>query len=339
MEKIITKDNLSKLIEKLVTEHDVFAPVGDESYSQFRLIKRLDEANLELINTTKPLKELFLPQSEKLFSVSGSGENLAIEPKKPLERKRVIIGAKSCDVKGVELLTKVYEGGTEPDELFSERRKNTLVIGSSCITPGDTCFCKELGINPFEEEGMDLVLIKINGKYFLKSKTKQGGEFLEKFKEYFGGTSPEEIEKKKKLEEKINAGKNNIIDINTIKSFLDKSENDPVWDELSDICVGCGICTYLCPVCQCFDIHDERKNENFCARFRTWDTCQFPDFTQMAGGHNPRGKKKQRIRQRILHKFKYYLENFATAGCTGCGRCIQLCPVNIDILELLKKFK
>jgi ferredoxin len=71
------------------------------------------------------------------------------------------------------------------------------------------------------------------------------------------------------------------------------------------------------------------------ARCRVWDTCQFPEYTLHAGGHNPRTTKHSRVRNRVLHKFNYYPKNFKVFGCVGCGRCTSKCPVNIDLLETL----
>ena len=57
------------------------------------------------------------------------------------------------------------------------------------------------------------------------------------------------------------------------------------------------------------------------------DSCQHGDFTRMAGGHNPRAKRHSRLRQRVLHKFAYIPErNDGAYGCTGCGRCAEVCP-------------
>ena len=72
-------------------------------------------------------------------------------------------------------------------------------------------------------------------------------------------------------------------------------------------------------------------------RYRCRDTCQFEDFTLMGMGHNPRTTQLPRSRQRLLHKFRYQHEQFGVVGCTGCGRCVELCPVNIDIRDVLTR--
>ncbi len=109
-----------------------------------------------------------------------------------------------------------------------------------------------------------------------------------------------------------------------------------MWGDLTETCLGCGVCTYLCPTCHCFDICDEAATAAG-ERIRVWDSCQFPLFTQEASGANPRPSGKERFRQRIMHKFSYLPKERDMAGCVGCGRCVAECPVNLDIREVLEK--
>ena len=110
----------------------------------------------------------------------------------------------------------------------------------------------------------------------------------------------------------------------------------PFWDDVGFACINCGTCTYLCPTCWCFDIQDEVLGTQG-DRIRNWDSCMFPLFTLHGSGHNPRDKKVQRVRQRFMHKLKYYVDKYNNGvQCSGCGRCVRYCPVNIDIQAFLK---
>jgi ferredoxin len=112
--------------------------------------------------------------------------------------------------------------------------------------------------------------------------------------------------------------------------------DSPQWEELARACLGCGACTYLCPSCHCFDITDEITGQSPLRgeRVRTWDNCQFPDFTMHTSGHNPRDTLGARLRQRVAHKLLYFVENHNMQQCTGCGRCITHCPVGIDFVKV-----
>jgi ferredoxin len=111
------------------------------------------------------------------------------------------------------------------------------------------------------------------------------------------------------------------------------------WDLLAERCLGCRVCAYVCPTCRCFDVRDEvverRANYARYDRLRCWDACTGPNYRVTAGGHNPRPTKGARLRNRFFCKFYYMMKDYGADGCVGCGRCIESCPVNIDIVEML----
>jgi ferredoxin len=64
-------------------------------------------------------------------------------------------------------------------------------------------------------------------------------------------------------------------------------------------------------------------------------------YRRIAGGHNPRQSKAERLRNRFFCKFCYYpqmtgdAQTLGPVACVGCGRCIAKCPVNVDLVEVL----
>ena len=109
------------------------------------------------------------------------------------------------------------------------------------------------------------------------------------------------------------------------------------WAKVTETCKGCGICTYLCPTCYCFDFKDITEKGG-AKRYKCWDSCMYPKFTLHASGHNPRENRHERYRQRVLHKYKYVPANFdGHVACTGCGRCIRSCPVGVNIKDITKQ--
>jgi Fe-S oxidoreductase len=44
-----------------------------------------------------------------------------------------------------------------------------------------------------------------------------------------------------------------------------------------------------------------------------------------------------RVRYRIYDKFKYIEDKFNLKGCTGCGRCINVCPASINVVDIINK--
>ena len=107
------------------------------------------------------------------------------------------------------------------------------------------------------------------------------------------------------------------------------------WSSLSEACIGCGTCTFVCPTCQCYDIREFDTGHGV-KKFRCWDSCMYSDFTQMAHG-NPRTSQLERFRQRFMHKLVYYPDNNeGIFGCVGCGRCISKCPISMNIVKVEK---
>ena len=111
--------------------------------------------------------------------------------------------------------------------------------------------------------------------------------------------------------------------------------DDPSWKSLSESCLGCGTCTFVCPTCQCYDIKDFNTGHGV-KRFRCWDSCMYSDFTKMAHG-NSRLSQVERFRQRFMHKLVYFpANNNGEFGCVGCGRCLSKCPISMNIVKVMK---
>ena len=62
----------------------------------------------------------------------------------------------------------------------------------------------------------------------------------------------------------------------------------------------------------------------------------YSDFTMMAAATN-RPTQMQRFRQRFMHKLVYYpMNNDGLYSCVGCSRCVQKCPIHMNIVKVMK---
>ncbi len=325
----IAKNELPGLLDKLASEYEVYAPVKQGAYSLFKKIESGSEAYFGHANSKIPPKGVLFPQSERLFSYTMTGEGARLEECID-SGKKVVVGLRPCDAKSLLLLDNVFDNDKYRDPYYLTRRENTLLVGMACVDPAATCFCTSMGSGPFDTAGLDLLLTDIGDSYLLEAVSERGGALAAKIGIGAAGEADRAAAAKARDAAQV------VCKVNTegLKAKLDVNFYDPIWDRFHEKCLGCAACTYSCPTCHCFDIVDEAVDSNGC-RVRNWDSCMFPLFTLHGSGHNPRPSGKERMRQRVMHKFKYFVDNFNQTACVGCGRCIKNCPVNLDIREIL----
>lgn len=325
----IKKSELSAVLDKIMAGYKVYAPVKEGNYAVFKQITCGSQAYLDYSNSKIPPKGVLFPQSEKLFSYSVTAEGARLEEHID-ESKKVLWGIRPCDVRSITLLDNVFNNDKYTDPYYLTRRKNTVLVGLGCNQPASTCFCTSMQSGPFASEGMDVMLVDTGEGYVVQTLTEQGKELLA------GLGLPAASAADQQAAEQVRAAAVVSCQVNTegLKAKLDAGFDDPVWNRIYEKCLGCAACTYVCPTCHCFDIVDDAVDCNGC-RVRNWDSCMFPLFTLHGSGHNPRPSGKERWRQRVMHKFKYFVDNFNATACVGCGRCIKNCPVNLDIREVL----
>jgi len=334
---LLGKNQISVLLEALLQGHEVFAPVNDGGLIVFRQVDSPQQVVLDYHNSTLPPKRLFLPQTETLFCYSLEGAELALEEPQPASGKQVLFGVRPCDARSFALLDRVFAGGNHCDGCYLARRENCTVVGLSCARPKATCFCSSVGGGPFSATGSDVLVTDLGTDYFIEVITDKGAVLVESL----GGcreADEDSIRRRTEAQAAAEATLRGTIRTEDMERRLQEMWDDPFWDRLHEKCIGCGVCTYLCPTCHCFDIVDEGSEQRG-RRLKIWDSCMFPLFTQHASGHNPRPTGKERWRQRLMHKFRYWTESHGETGCVGCGRCVVNCPVNLDIRQVLNEIK
>jgi len=332
--KAMEKSELPVLIGELTKEYEVFAPVKEKNIVSFERLSSENRAYLDFPNTKKPPKDIFFPQTETLFTYRIGEKDVEIVEVSAIKGKRVLLGVRPCDARSFVLLDKFFSSGEYKDIYYLEKRKNTTIFGLACTSPRSTCFCTSLGGSPFGKEGMDLLLQDINNKYLIETVTEKGEELVKKFP-WLKDAEKTDIEKARKLSEDAETAVKSKVSLKDVNEKLERMFDDPLWDRIYRKCLGCGVCTFLCPTCCCFDILDEEGNG--WKRVKIWDSCQFSCFTLQGSGHNPRPSGKERMRQRIMHKFNYLVKNFGESFCVGCGRCVRECPINLDIREIVEE--
>lgn len=332
----IKKANLYKVL-KATGKNRIFAPVINSTRGvEFIEVDKQKSILFDYSNSKLSPKGLFFPQREVLFTYEKGSLKETPAP----EQDFILFGIRPCDTLALTYLDKIFSdsNGKFKDPYYLQRRENALIISLACKDPAFSCFCTSVGGSPSGKQGADILVYEVKDKLLFESCSKKGEAFMKKTSPHFSKSTDEDVIAVKKQSEKAKASIPLLESsgLDGLKEKLDKGFEDPVWENITRICIGCGTCTYLCPSCHCFDITDEENNKGQGCRIRTWDSCQYPLFTLHASGHNPRVNKKQRMRQRIMHKFSYTVDASGDIFCVGCGRCVLYCPVNLDIREMIK---
>jgi ferredoxin len=330
----LDKKDLKSFLQSLIDQYDLYAPVKlTEGVSVYKKIDRPEEVSLTLLNPQKPLKEIFFPQSEVMFHFEKVGKRNQVTSTEEVKKERAILGARPCDIQAISILDEIFLGKDYTDVYFLQKRKLTTIMGFSCNHPLSTCFCSSTGGSPFFREGADLFFIDLEEAFLVELLTEKGMAFQKN--RFFKEADPKDISLAKEIEEKASTKGDASVPIERIEKRLHLMMESPFWDRVHEKCMGCRICTYLCPTCHCFDIVDEALN-NRGHRVRNWDSCLSSLYSQETSGHNPRPSGRERTRQRLMHKFNYFPKNFGRVACVGCGRCILYCPVNFDIRQAIE---
>jgi len=332
----LTKDKLNDFL-KSISDVQLMAPIVKNGRTSFELIENLDAVELNLDDYTATIKKAAFPQNETLFAYCSGKDGSEIKDVQEMP-KTVVFGIRPCDAKAFVILDSLFKGDYE-DPYYLKRREATVLIGHSCSEPTNRCFCPSVGGSPAGQEGLDLLFTDISDSvYTVEVLTDKGKAIIDSAGDVL--TKAEEADKVK-CDEAAKAALNKIrrsVNLENLHEILPKAFESDVWKEVGNKCIGCGICTYSCPTCHCFDIQDEGCSTEG-RRLRVWDGCMYPEFTVHASGENPRKDRGDRIRNRMLHKFSFYPQNLGYIACVGCGRCIELCPVNEDLIEILNKVR
>jgi sulfhydrogenase subunit beta (sulfur reductase) len=339
MEKrLIKKEALAGIVGELADRMRVYAPMQVEDQVLFRLLAKGEKPLVNFANAKNAPKNFLFPRTETLLKFTRTGRGMICNDEGHAGDEKqggetLLFGVRPCDARSFMLLDMLFDQEKYGDPYYIEKRKKTTVVALGCVHPPyTTCFCTSVDGAPLASEGADLLLTDLGEVYLAEFLTSKGEALLS----VFGGTPAGEAEEKQKeaLALQANEEIRSRIPAREIKPILDTHFEDPFWNTLHQKCLACGTCTYLCPTCHCFDISDEVIGEAG-IRIRNWDSCMFPLFTKETSGHNPRSSQKERWRQRVMHKFRYYVDNFGAIACVGCGRCVMACPVNLDIRKIV----
>jgi len=333
---VVHNKDFDRFLALLIEKHSVFGPSDNDGSNGFTRIETPEQIKLHRGVAHFSFKNFFFPQTEVLFSFDLASKKIDAANKETEDGKYdILIGLRPCDALAVDLLDQVFVVPDTRDVYYAKRRSKTRIISFACNEPCATCFCESVGCAPDSEVGADVIIYVLKDRYIIRTVSQAGEELINGTGMHFDAASEKDRAEKEQM---MTDAKSQLTRAFSVDELDDKLANFDAsyWKQICQKCIGCGICTYFCPTCHCFDITDDTEGSQG-RRIRTWDSCMYPLFTLHASGHNPRPTKKERMRQRIMHKFSYSMQQYGRRLCVGCGRCVVHCPVNLDLRAVIRE--
>ena len=326
--KVSTRNDLRTWLDRLAHAYDLVAPRDVEGHVLYRPVAASDDILFDYERPALSAKEYLFPATETLLRIRKQGVEVEQDEVLP-DRQQVIFGLRPCDAHGLAAIDALFVAEDPPDRYYAHHRERTVLVGLACPQMWEGCFCTSVGGAPDDPTHLDVLLRETDGGYAVQAVTEKGAALLARLAQ--SGRSAEPPPPVEDAEH---------VPVAPPAKWRPQF-GDQLWMRHGERCLSCRICTYVCPACRCFDAADrvvaEHDGVTHIERIRVWDACTSTNYRRVAGGHNPRSTKPDRLRNRFYCKFCYYPEDFGPLGCVGCGRCVVSCPVDIDITEVMQE--
>jgi sulfhydrogenase subunit beta (sulfur reductase) len=308
----LKKSQLNSLLETVRGFGELHAPVITEAgVTSFAPLTDSGSLCLDYQRTQIPPKKYLFPFRDKTLryrdGIYAETESAAAEI--------ILFGIHPCDLDGIAYLDRVFLG-ERPDRSYAQRRARLTLIGLSC-DPDGFCFCSGSCSSP----SCDLFLNTAVDGFEMSGFTARGEAIMA-------------------AAASVLTTLENRVAVERLPSPIPPQDpqlrfsDNPRWEEFAKRCLSCGACSVCCPTCYCFDLREYPTLSGGGERLREWDNCFFVTHGEVAGG-NFRPTRLDRIRYRFLHKYCGFTPLDGMTSCVGCGRCRKVCPVEIDLRELL----
>jgi sulfhydrogenase subunit beta (sulfur reductase) len=334
--RILPKENFARFVEGLTRLGETFAPIKrPDGAHVFARVTDASAIDLGHPRTILPPKKFLFPPEMDMYHFST--EKGYTDPPEEKTSKTVLLGVHPCDIHGLLILDEVFHRNFTDPRYFA-RRSRLIVIGASC-EPDESCFCKSMR-SEYVDKGYDLFLTDIGKAYFVRLGTSVGDEIVAADAALFRPVGRDDVRAYKEAENRRAQAYRHQVELDGLPQILELEYDSDVWKETGDKCLSCGACSSVCPTCYCYDVSDKLNlDADSGVRRRRWDSCLFREHALVAGGHNFREGRDSRMKNRYFHKQVGFVDEHGRPSCVGCGRCIEACPADISIIDMIRRLR
>jgi ferredoxin len=340
--RVIAKEEIKRLFAVLADGNRIIGPVekaldrkGKPIYA-FEEVSEFSRLRLEYTTTTLPAKRYFLPFREDLAVFRMEDGNWTKSVNYNIDTPTILFGLHACDINALNKLDKVLMGNVYPMPYYAAKRKNLFIIGYEC-TPQPFCFCRSMGTDT-ALHGFDMFITDIGDKLFIEIVSDTAYNFLKNIK-FAEPQEADHVAYMRAVAEK-NKKFTAHVDTTDLTKILDMEFQSEHWKQWGDKCLSCGSCSKVCPTCYCYGVEETVDIDLEGARKTKFlYSCNIIDFAQVAGGHNFRPDRHNRLKYRYYHKHRGFVEAFEESLCVGCGRCGEACLAGITVPEVIASIR
>ncbi|HEU5298949.1 MAG TPA: 4Fe-4S dicluster domain-containing protein [bacterium] len=314
----------------------------EQEAGNYRLRRRGDTALFGYtVGPTSWKPFLFPPSARVLHADRAADGTVTVRQSDEDPPPQAFFGVRACDLAAIGIQDRVFLAGAAADPVYRGRRAAAFIVAVQCTAAGPTCFCASMGTGPRAEHGFDLALTEVvdgGGSVFVvETGSERGAEVLAGVTNR--AASADEAEAARDASARAAGQMRRTLATEGLKALLEAGYEHPRWDEVAARCLACANCTMVCPTCFCSAVEERTDlTGDHAERWRRWDSCFAAGFSYIHGG-SVRASTRARYRQWLTHKLATWIDQFGTAGCVGCGRCITWCPVGIDLTEEVRAIR
>lgn len=325
--KKLSKKALDGWVQGLVAADRVVGVQAKGDRFDFAPLASAKDLRLDYDVTLQPPKQYFLPPRETLLRFQVGGAYTSVTP----HEKLILFGVHPYDVIAIQQLDQLFSQDNR-DVHYLERRKGITIVAVDVKTPSKHVFASSMK-TAVAKTGYDVLLTDVGDGTVAEAATDKGEALLARARGAVEATAADLAARQKVWDHNATHLNQHPLkcDPAYLPKLLDRAYKHPIWEKRAKTCFSCGSCNLVCPTCYCFDVQDDVHWDLASGtRERTWDGCLLDGFTKVAGDHEFRKARADRIRHRLYRKAKYVPAKIGgQIACVGCGRCVGACLPDI----------